>query len=262
MKKTIIISVLALTTFISCDTKKEKKVAENIQTTETLTKTSKVNEKGYALMKQNCFVCHMEKPDPSKRGQMIAPPMLRVQEHYKPSYPNKEEFVQAIKTWVNNPTEDKVMMPGAVRKFNLMPKLAVADADLQLIAETLYSIDFGNMPKMHQKGDTKLSLNDGKKWQLNATSKKVIADINKELADFKSDDIKAYNQLGKTIFNDAKKILLDKSYDDKTFAQIQNFFHNIEGNIHNLIAAKSIETAKQEQEILIKKFTKFNQFFE
>jgi len=262
MKKIIIISALALTAFISCNTKKEKKVTENTQTTETVVKTPKVSEKGYALMKQNCFVCHMEKPDPSKRGQMIAPPMLRVQEHYKPSYPNKEEFVQAIKTWVNNPTEDKVMMPGAVRKFNLMPKLAVADADLQLIAETLYSINFGNMPKMHQKGETKLSLNDGKKWQLNATSKKVIAGINKELVGFKSDDIKAYNQLGKTIFNDAKKILLDKSYNEKTFAQIQNFFHNIEGNMHNLIAAKTIETAKQEQEILIKKFKKFNQFFE
>ena len=262
MKKTILISALALTTFISCDTQKEKKVAENTQTTETVTKTPKVSEKGYALMKQNCFVCHMEKPAPSKRGQMIAPPMLRVQEHYKPNYPNKEEFVQAIKTWVNNPTEDKVMMPGAVRKFNLMPKLAVADADLQLIAETLYSIDFGNMPKMHQKGDTKLSLNDGRKWQLNATSKKVITGINKEFVGFKSDDIKAYNQLGKTIFNDAKKILLDKSYNEKTFAQIQNFFHNIEGNMHNLIAAKTIETAKQEQEILIKKFKKFNQFFE
>ncbi len=262
MNKTIIISVLALTTFLSCNTKKEKKVAENTQTTETVTKTPKVSEKGYALMKQNCFVCHMEKPDPSKRGQMIAPPMLRVQEHYRPSYPNKEEFVQAIKTWVNNPTEDKVMMPGAVRKFNLMPKLAVADADLQLIAETLYSIDFGNMPKMQMGKGNKLSLNDGKKWQLNATSKKVIAGINKELADFKSDDIKAYNQLGKTIFNDAKKILLDKSYDEKTFAQIQNFFHNIEGNMHNLIAAKTIETGKQEQNILIKKFKKFNQFFE
>jgi len=262
MKKTILISALALTAFISCDTKKEKKTVEYTKTTETVAITPKISEKGYALLKQNCFVCHMEKPDPSKRGQMIAPPMLRVQEHYKPSYPKKEEFVKAIKTWVNNPTEDKVMMPGAVRKFNLMPKLAVADADLQLIAETLYNIDFGNMPKMHQKGETKLSLNDGEKWQLNATSKKVITSINKELVDFKSDDIKAYNQLGKTIFNDAKKILLDKSYNEKTFAQIQNFFHNIEGNMHNLIAAKTIETGKQEQDILIKKFKKFNQFFE
>ena len=262
MKKTIIFSTLALATLMSCNTKKEKKITETTPNTETVAKTPKISEKGYALMKQNCFVCHIEKPDPSKRGQMIAPPMLRVQEHYKPSYPNKEEFVQAIKRWVNNPTEDKVMMPGAVRKFNLMPKLAVADADLQLIAETLYSIDFGNMPKMHQKGETKLSLNDGKKWQLNATSKKVIAGINKELVGFKSDDIKAYNQLGKTIFNDAKKILLDKSYDDKTFAQIQNFFHNIEGNMHNLIAAKTVEQAKKEKQILEKKFQNFFNYFE
>jgi len=259
MKKSILsLLVLSIFIFVSCSKKKE--ATQNLAVVKKEAK--QVSNKGYELMKTNCFVCHMEKPDPSKRGQMIAPPMLRVQEHYKPSYPKKDEFVKAIKTWVNNPSEDKVMMPGAVRKFNLMPKLAVADADLQLIAETLYSIDFGNMPKMHQQGNTKLTLNNGKKWQLNDNSKQVITQINKQLNDFKSDDLTAYNQLGKDVFSNAKKILLDKTYDENTFKQIQVFFHNIEGNMHNLIAAKTIDAAKEEQNILTKKFKKFNNFFE
>jgi len=258
MKKSITLIVVTLFIIVSCNSKKENTaVAKN-----EVKMTQKVNPKGYELMKTNCFVCHMEKPDPSKHDQMIAPPMLRIQEHYKPSYPKKEAFITAIKTWVNNPNEDKVMMPGAVRKFNLMPKLAIADADLQLIAETLYNIDFGDMPKMHKKEDNQLTLNDGKKWQLNASSKGVIKAINKQLKDFKSDNLNAYNQLGKDVFANTKKILLNKSYDEKTFNQIQKFFHNIEENMHNMIAAKTIDNAKSEQQLLIKKFKKFNEFFE
>ncbi len=256
------LTVLAMFGFTSCNQKKKEVKTTTETSKKEIAQETKVSSKGYELMKTNCFVCHMEKPDPSKQGQMLAPPMMRVQEHYKPSYPNKDEFITAIKTWVSNPSEDKVMMPGAVRKFNLMPKLAVADADLQLIAETLYAIDFGNMPKMMNEGNQKLTLNDGKKWQLNDTSKKVIAIINKQLTEFKSDDVTAYNQLGKDVFSNAKKILLDKSYDSNTFGQIQNFFHNIEGNMHNMISAKTVADAQKEQKILTKKFTKFNQFFE
>ena len=262
MKKvTIIIIAFTSLLLLNCSNKK-KEDTKTTQVQQETAQETKINPKGYELMKTNCFVCHMEKPDPSKRGQMIAPPMLRVQEHYKPSYPKKEAFVTAIKTWVKNPSEDKVMMPGAVRKFNLMPKLAVSDADLQLIAETLYEIDFGNMPKMKMESNGKLSLNDGKKWQLNDNSKKVITVINKQLNNFKSDDVAAYNQLGKDVFSNAKKILLDKTYDDKTFGQIQKFFHNIEGNMHKMIAAKTINDAKNEQQTLINKFKKFNNFFE
>jgi len=264
MKKSIfILLVLPFLALTSCNSK-NKETAQNTQPVakKEVKEVNVVNPKGYELMKTNCFVCHMEKPDPSKKGQMIAPPMLRVQEHYKPSYPEKEDFIAAIKTWVNNPTEDKMMMPGAARKFKIMPKLAVADADLQLIAETLYSIDFGNMPEMHHKSDNKLILNDGKKWQLNKSSKKIIATINKQLNNFKSDDIAVYNKLGSDVFSNAKKILLDKTYNENTFEQIQNFFHNIEENMQNMIAAKTIDIAKKEQEALIKKFKKFNNFFE
>ena len=263
MKKvTIIIIAFTSLLLLNCSNKKKEDIQSKKAQKETVQVAEVINPKGYELMKTNCFVCHMERPDPAKHGQMIAPPMLRVQEHYKPSYPEKEAFVAAIKTWVNNPNEDKVMMPGAVRKFNLMPKLAVPDADLQLIAETLYEIDFGNMPKMKMESNGKLALNDGKKWQLNDNSKKVITAINKQLNNFKSDDVAAYNQLGKDVFSNAKKILLDKTYDNKTFAQIQNFFHNIEGNMHNMIAAKTIDAAKKEQQTLINKFKKFNNFFE
>ena len=145
-----IISIIIITLlFTSCNTEKKDLKTETIveKTTQNITETE-----GSKLMKKNCFICHFPKPDPSKRNQMIAPPMLRVQEHYMPLYPKKEDFVKAIVAWVENPTKDKVEMPGAVRKWDLMPKLNYNNKEVALIAEALYDMDFGSSPKMHGKG--------------------------------------------------------------------------------------------------------------
>ena len=65
--------------------------------------------KGYELMSQKCFICHFEKMDPSKKDKMIAPPMMRIQEHYKPNYPTKEAFVKAVTAWVSHPDIEKTV---------------------------------------------------------------------------------------------------------------------------------------------------------
>jgi hypothetical protein len=78
---------------------------------------------------------------------------------------------------------------------------------------------------------------------------------------FNSNDVKTYNKLGSEVFDNAKTILLDKSYSEDLFNQLHLFFNNIEGNIHLLIGANSIEEAQKQQEILKKKLTKFNDFF-
>jgi hypothetical protein len=256
MKKTIYIIIVTLFLLASCNDKPKK-----TEVNKKIAQKSITESKGYELMKNNCFICHFPKPDPSKKGQMIAPPMLRIQEHYKPMFSNKNDFVTAIKTWVNNPTEDKVKMPGAVRKFKIMPKLAVADEDLQLIAETLYDIDFGSSPKM-QKGNQKLELNNGKKWQLNEMSIKKVNTIIDQLKQFKSDDVNMYQNFGKTIFDTAKSVLLSKDVSDNTLTQLQAFFHNVEGNMHELMTVNSIDKGKKQINILNKKFNKFLDFFE
>jgi len=222
------------------------------------------NSEGYIQMKQKCFICHFEKPDPSKRDSMLAPPMLRVQEHYKPSYSDKEEFIQAVITWVNEPSEANTLMPGAIRKFNLMPKLPYDEADLRLIAATLYDIDFGEMPKMMmgKHNNNGVQLNDGKKWKLNDNSIEQIDLVIMQLDDFQSNDVAAYNQLGRDVFDSAKMILLDESYSEELFDQLHNFFNGIEGNIHLLIAANSLKEARKQQNILKNKFATFSTYFD
>ncbi len=219
------------------------------------------DSRGYELMSQKCFICHLEKPDPSKSGQMIAPPMLQVQEHYKPTYPNKEEFVNAMVSFIQNPSQEKTLMPGAVKKFNLMPKLLYEDTELRLIAETLYEYDFGSAPARAMQNMGGLKLNNGKKWVLKKESMERINAVTEKLNSFNSTNISDYNQLGKEIFNEAKTIILDDSYTGELFDQIHIFFNGIENNMHALIAAKSKDEAEKQLTELKNQFKEFHTYF-
>ncbi len=219
---------------------------------------------GYELMVQKCYICHFGKPDPERKEEMIAPPMLRVQEHYKPAYPNKDEFVTAVLDYFKNPSQEKTLMPGAVKKFNLMPKLLYDDSDVRLIAETLYNYDFGSAPKMRMQmmGNAGIQLNNGEKWKLKPESMKLMNAVIKKVNSFSSDEIADYNQLGKDVFSEAKRLMLDESYTEKEFDQIHLFFSGIEGNMHLLMAIQSMDEAKKQLVELSEKLNKFNSYFE
>lgn len=270
MKTTLLIVVL-LIGLISCNTsQKEKKgnsksknstegnVSPNVEVEQNFV----FNSKGYELIQQKCYICHFAKPDPLKIDQMIAPPMLRVQEHYKPTYPNKNEFVNAIMAIVKNPSQEKTLMPGAVKKFKLMPKLIYEDEELRLIAETIYEYDFGSAPKMRmQMVGGKLQLDNGKKWILKKESMEQINVVVKKINNYKSTNISDYNQLGKDIFNDVKIIILDDSYTGELFNQIHIFFNGIENNMHTLIATKSKDEADKQLTELKIQFKEFHNYF-
>jgi len=262
MKSKLYIVLLLVVSLTSCKTdKKDTYEKNNGNTLENATQKEVAlnTSKGYELMKQKCFICHFETPDPSRRDQMLAPPFLRIQEHYKPTYPKKEEFINAIMAIINEPSEENTLMPGAVRKFNLMPKLVYDQEELRLIAETLYDIDYGSAPKMRMNQD--LQLDNGKKWKLSKESMGQINAIINNLDDFQTSDISSYNQLGKDVFNEAKVIMLDDSYEGELWNQIHNFFSDIEDNMHALMATKSLIEAENEVVILKIKFGEFTNYF-
>ncbi len=256
MKKVLSATLIIITIFslLNCSSD-NKKMKKDVEPTDTFASD------GYKLMEQKCFICHFAKPDPSKRNSMIAPPMVRVQQHYKPTYPQKKDFINAISNWVKNPTKEKTLMPGAVRKFDVMPHLGYSDNEIKKIAATLFDIDFGKTPMMKME-HASLKLNNGKKWKLNKNTIELIGAITEKTEMFRSENVEEYNQLGKEIFDKAKTILLDTSYTKETFNQLHSFFNNIEEPIHLLISAKSLNEAKKQQLILLNKFNKFYYFFE
>ena len=264
MKKYILAGFFGLLSLTSCETSNE---SSQVVSKDELAKTDKENSvsissDGYELMKQNCFVCHLEKRDRSKKSSMIAPPIERVQEHYKSSFTDKESFVLAVKNWIKSPSEEKILMPGAVRKFGMMPPLSLADEKLEKIAAALYDADFEKTAHGKRMFGKKLILNNGKKWKLNKLSMNKLRQTIENLKALDNNDISVYRQQGKEIFDAAKVFLLDKSYNENTLQQIQLFFHDIEDDMHHLMVVKNISEARKYQKILIQKFEEFNLFFE
>ena len=77
-------------------------------------------------------------------SKRIAPPITAVRMHYIGSYPNKSAFVSAIVNWVVKQDARKSLMPGAIRRFNIMPPVQVATEDAEKIAAYIYA---GNIEK-------------------------------------------------------------------------------------------------------------------
>ncbi len=260
----LLIILFSFSVFIQCNnppSKKEATAAANGENRSIPVQTA-YSAKGYALMKQKCFICHLPTPDPARRNQMIAPPMVRVQEHYKPAFPNRKAFVEAIVNFVKNPTKEKTLMPGAVSRFKLMPKLMYNDDELRLIAETLYAIDFKSPAKANRMMTGTLKLNNGQKWKLHSGTLKKIKNTVLELNGLKTNRIEDYHRLGKDIFNTTKSIILDTSYPSDVHQQLQLFFHGIEDDMHALMAVQTVNEAQKEVKILKEKFKSFYNYFE
>lgn len=101
--------------------------------------TETLIELGKTKFELMCIACHKYERGPN----MIAPPAFAVQMHYQDRYGNDETaFRKAIVDWAKAPDENKTLMPGAIRKFKVMPPLPLPDADLDAIAAYLYHAEF------------------------------------------------------------------------------------------------------------------------
>lgn len=137
MKKILIIVALGLISF-SCkqknETYQETKTPSIITTNSELTRDNP--EQAKDLMEKQCYLCHS--PSASENEGRIAPPMIAVKSRYLMDYKTKEDFVKAITTFVENPSEDKAKMFGAVKKFGVMPKQVFPENTVAQIAGFMF----------------------------------------------------------------------------------------------------------------------------
>ncbi|MBW6483464.1 MAG: DUF3365 domain-containing protein [Vicingaceae bacterium] len=138
LNKITALSILFSGVLLSCSEAEKQLAEDNLL----VINNQSVNEdKALTLLKTNCFTCHNPDLDIENR---VAPPWFKVRQHYYDEETTKEEFVAAIINFINNPTEENSIMPGAVRNFGLMPKMSFKAEDLQLIAEYLYDNDISS----------------------------------------------------------------------------------------------------------------------
>jgi len=102
---------------------------------------------GEKLYQQHCGACHGVTTAGQRR---IAPPIFAVKNHYLAVHDEELTFVDAINAWVANPAEENSLMKGAIRHFNLMPKIPVAESDVTKIAEYIFS-DAVSIPEAYKR---------------------------------------------------------------------------------------------------------------
>lgn len=104
------------------------------ETTTEANKDKLTSLNGKELMENQCYSCH----NTQGTDNMLAPPMFRVKDHYWDDETSKDEFIDDIVNWVMDPKEENSVMPGARRKFGLMPKQNFKKEEITAIAEYMY----------------------------------------------------------------------------------------------------------------------------
>lgn len=93
-----------------------------------------------------CMSCH--KLDRSE--QMVAPPVFAVRHHYIRAYPGRADFIAQVVEWLEEPDPNVSLMPGAMRRFNLMPKQELTSEERENVAAFLYDANF-NEPDWYRE---------------------------------------------------------------------------------------------------------------
>lgn len=92
---------------------------------------------GEQLYQTYCSACHGITGG-MNMNQRVAPPVIAIKMHYISPYPDKKSFVSAVANWVENQDAGKTLMPGAIRRFNIMPPVSVSREDAEKIATYIY----------------------------------------------------------------------------------------------------------------------------
>ena len=94
------------------------------------------NDMSSLLFNGNCITCHKE------TKTISAPSVIKFKAVYKDAFSTKEEFVNYMSTWVQNPKKETSLMHDALKKHGLMPHLGFDIETLRDISAYIYETDF------------------------------------------------------------------------------------------------------------------------
>lgn len=133
-QRLLLIPVLVLLNFFnSCSSEK----GENITVDEKSSKKEDVLMQGFTHLKNNCSSCHAFEGTP----QAVAPTWQEIRTAYLKTSKSEEAFIKTMVSFVNQPSVENSLLPEAVAKFNLMPRMGVDEEKLTAIATFLYRVD-------------------------------------------------------------------------------------------------------------------------
>jgi len=107
--------------------------------------SAQASQDGKSLFESLCMSCHVVSGQPT-----IAPPVFGMKNHVMKAYPSREDFINYIVDWVKQPDASRSLMPGAVRRFGVMPALPYPEEQVRKVAGFLYDTNL-KMPGWYRK---------------------------------------------------------------------------------------------------------------
>lgn len=147
---------------------------KNPETAETVVPNQADLAEGFVLLEQNCFSCHSPNAAADSR---VAPPMEAIKRHYIASNTSQAQFTADVAQFLKNPSAELSKMPGAVEKFNLMPKMDFNDDQINKIAAYIYHTEL-EKPDWFEKHYQE----EKGKYSTNTNASKSALEIGQELA--------------------------------------------------------------------------------
>jgi len=94
--------------------------------------TLSLADEGALLFNGNCATCHHIKEASS------APTINAVRSRYLQAFPQKNDFINYLSTWVYKPSKKTSLMHDMIEKYGVMPELAFDKESLKIIAKYIY----------------------------------------------------------------------------------------------------------------------------
>lgn len=137
-KKISVLVIGVVIALVSCNVKNTEN--KSSKTKEQIKEMGADNElsKGFQILESNCFSCHS--PNASIENK-VAPSMIAIKKHYITEEVTKEDFIKALIEFINTPSEENPKIPGAIKRFGVMPKMSFSDKQLTQVAGYIYDTE-------------------------------------------------------------------------------------------------------------------------
>lgn len=87
------------------------------------------------FLETKCYTCHNPK---ATENEVMAPPMVAIKAQYLREHSSKKSFADAIWSFLEEPTKEKVQLNGALKRFGLMPYQKYSEKEIRLISNYIF----------------------------------------------------------------------------------------------------------------------------
>jgi hypothetical protein len=88
------------------------------------------------ILASNCYLCH--DPNSKSHDNLLAPPMTGVKYQYMKAHPDKNEFVNAMTSFIMKPDKSTALLKKPVKQVGLMPPTILSEQQVQAVVNYLY----------------------------------------------------------------------------------------------------------------------------